>query len=174
MTQSLPTQSSSFRHLLFVDPVHRHGHPQQTPQSPGAAGSESSDNTSGKAPPNDCTAWAASEFTSPIYSHIHVEEKKIIIQAISFCINVLSTTWEQGRHKMNRPLQQNVHLPRQKYPMSFWCWHSDSISKLSLQRFCKWSITRLEYEFCKGRKAPRATHSIYQHLSIHQIDRATG
>lgn len=23
---------------------------------------------------------------------------------------------------MNRPLQQNVHLPRQKYPASFWCW----------------------------------------------------
>lgn len=91
-----------------------------------------------------------------------------------FCTLVLNVTWEQGRHKMNRPLQQNVHLPRQKYPASFWCWHCDSISKLSLQWVCKWSITRFEYEFCKGCKALRATHSLYPHLSIHQIDGAMG
>lgn len=35
---------------------------------------------------------------------------------------MLSITWERGRHELNRPLQQNVHLPRQKYPASFWCW----------------------------------------------------
>lgn len=65
-----------------------------------------------------------------------------------------------------------MHLPRQKYPASFWCWQR--VRRASCLRSGSRRASRAPSAGPRWPRSPRTTRSLSHHLSMHWISRAPG